>query len=296
MKIKKQRAICLILLILFIFSGCSYKKQHNSAAHDAKKVNEKSDIAIKQTAIADIPKDTPDKQIMKNPIYNDSSIPVLMYHSIMYEKDNELRIPKETFREQMKYLKDNGYTTLTLDELYDFLHNNKPVPKKSVVVTFDDGYADNYTNAYPVLKEFGQKATIFMITSVVDKDSSYLTSSQLRELDANGIDIEGHTVNHDELIKLSYDMQLKTLKDSKGFLESCLNKRVKYMAYPFGKYNDSTIKAADEAGYQMVFTTVGGWANKDNGIMKLNRVYISSKASMSDFIYRLTHENYNKRS
>lgn len=296
MKIKKKGAIGLILLILFIFSGCSYKNQDNSIAHNEKKSSQEDDISKKQAASKNVQSDTPVKQVIVNPIYNENSIPVLMYHSIMYEKDNELRMPKEMFREQMKYLKDNGYTTLTFDELYDFLHNNKPVPQKSVVITFDDGYADNYTNAYPVLKEFGQRATIFMITSVVDKDSSYLTSSELKELDANGIDIEAHTVGHDELSKLSYDAQLKTLKDSKGFLESCLNKNVKYMAYPFGKYNSSTIKAAEEAGYEMAFTTMGGWANKNNGIMTLNRVYISSKAPMSEFIYRLTHENYNKKS
>lgn len=226
---------------------------------------------------------------------NNTGIPVLMYHSVMYEKGNDLRIPKEKFYEEMKYLKDNGYITLTFDDLYDFLINNKPVPEKSIVITFDDGYVDNYTNAYPVLKELGFKATIFMITCTVDTDSSYLTSSELKELEANGIEIEGHTVKHDELNKLKYDAQLKTLKDSKKFLDDLLGKDVKYMAYPFGKYNEDTIKAAKEAGYKMAFTTMGGWSNKSDGIMTLNRVYISSSASMEDFKYRITHPNYNKQ-
>lgn len=226
---------------------------------------------------------------------NNESIPVLMYHSIMYEKGNELRVPKEKFYEQMKYLKENGYTTLSLNELYDFLINNKPVPEKSIAITFDDGYVDNYTNAYPVLKEFGFKATIFVITCTVDKDSSYLTSSQLKELESNGIQIEGHTVNHDELSKLPYDKQLKTLKDSKKFIDDLLGKEVKYTAYPFGKYNGETIKAAKEAGYTMAFTTIGGWADKSDGIMTLNRVYVSSLASMEDFKYRITHPEYSKK-
>lgn len=226
---------------------------------------------------------------------NNEGIPVLMYHSVMYEKGNELRIPKEKFYEQMKYLKDNGYTTLTLDELYDFLVNSKPVPDKSIVITLDDGYVDNYTNAYPVLKEFGFKATIFVITCTVDTDSSYLTSGELKELEANGIQIEGHTVKHDELNKLPYSAQLKTLTDSKKFLDNLLNKDVKYMAYPFGNYNADTIKAAKEAGYKMIFTTMAGWANKKDGIMTLNRVYISSLASMDEFKYRITHPDYSKQ-
>jgi hypothetical protein len=150
--------------------------------------------------------------------YNNKSVPVLMYHSINYEKGNELRVPKEVFREQMKYLKDKGYTTLTLDEFYDFLINNKPVPEKSVVITFDDGYKDNYENAYPILKEFGFNATIFDITSTVDTDNNYLTSSQLKELEVNNIDIESHTVNHEQLDKLIYTKQVNTLKDSEQYL------------------------------------------------------------------------------
>ncbi|MCJ7691048.1 MAG: polysaccharide deacetylase family protein, partial [Clostridiaceae bacterium] len=91
--------------------------------------------------------------------HNDKGIPVLMYHAIGYEKGNTARVPKENFKEQMKYLKDNGYVTLTLDEAYDFFSNNKPIPEKSVVLTFDDGYVDNYVEALPILKEFGFKAT-----------------------------------------------------------------------------------------------------------------------------------------
>ncbi len=94
-------------------------------------------------------------------------IPVLMYHSIDYEKNNELRIPKDKFREQMQYLKDNGFHPITLDELYSNIVFNTTLQDKPIVLTFDDGYSDNYTNAYPVLKEFGFKATVFVITGCI---------------------------------------------------------------------------------------------------------------------------------
>ncbi|WP_254906471.1 polysaccharide deacetylase family protein [Clostridium tyrobutyricum] len=225
-------------------------------------------------------------------IYNNSSVPVLMFHSIDYEKGNELRIPKDVFREKMKFLKDSGYTTLTLTEFYKFIEENKPVPKKSVLITFDDGYEDNYVNAYPVLKEFGFHATIFVITSTVDKDSSYLTSKQLREMNENGIDIESHTVNHDDLDKLSYEKQLETLRNSKEFLENILNKKIDYIAYPFGHFNQNTIKAAQVSGYKMAFSTESGWGNKSQGIYKLHRVYMSANHSMNEFMIRLKDPEY----
>lgn len=227
--------------------------------------------------------------------YNDRSLPVLMYHSIAYEEGNELRIPKENFREQMKYLKDNNYTTLTLDELYSFFISNKPIPEKSVVITFDDGYKDNYENAYPILKEFGFNATIFVITGAIDNEKDYLTLNQLKELEQNGIAIESHTVAHEQLDKIPYEKQLDTLTKSKKYLEQTLGKEIKYIGYPFGRWNSNTIMAAKEAGYTMAFTTDSGWSNKIQDIYALNRVYISADHRLDDFTKRLTDDNYNNK-
>jgi peptidoglycan/xylan/chitin deacetylase (PgdA/CDA1 family) len=229
--------------------------------------------------------------------YNDKSIPVLMYHSVEKEvlpngQLNELRVPKEIFKEQMKYLKDNGFTTLTLDEAYKFWVNNEGVPEKSVVLTFDDGYTDNYTNAYPILKEFGFNASIFVITAVVDKDPNYMTSAQLRELDVNGIEIHAHTVNHEKLSELSYEKQMATLKESKEFVEKLLNKRATYTAYPYGMYNDNTIKAATETGYTMGLTTKGKWSGKEDGLLTLDRVYISSLRDLENFKERINNPDF----
>ncbi|BAH08386.1 polysaccharide deacetylase family protein [Clostridium kluyveri] len=236
--------------------------------------------------------DKDNQSIEGNLIYNSQSIPVLYYHSIDYEKGNELRIPKEKFRQQMQYLKDNKYTTLSLDEFYNFLVNNNPVPNKSVIITFDDGYKDNYENAFPILKEFGFRATIFVITSTIDKEKDFLTSNELKEMSSCNIGIESHTVNHDNLNSLDYDAQIKTLKDSKEFLERILGKEVKYIAYPYGKWNENTLKAVKSAGYNMAFTTIGGWSNKDQGLYTLNRVYVSNNHNMDEFKRRLTNSHY----
>jgi peptidoglycan/xylan/chitin deacetylase (PgdA/CDA1 family) len=224
--------------------------------------------------------------------HNDKGIPVLMYHAIGYEAGNTARVPKENFIKQMKYLKNNGYVTLTLDEAYDFFVKNKPIPEKSVVLTFDDGYVDNYVEAMPILKKFGFKATIFVITGAVNKSKNYMNVEQLKEMEASGMDIQGHTVHHKNLKELSYAIQLQTLKESKDFLEKSLNKRIKYFAYPYGEYSKETLKAVKEAGYTMAFATAGRWSDKADGILTLDRVFISGSANLDVFIDRISNSNY----
>ncbi|MBC8060628.1 MAG: polysaccharide deacetylase family protein [Clostridiaceae bacterium] len=220
------------------------------------------------------------------------SVPVLMYHSIAYEKDNDIRLPVERFEEHMKYLKDNGYYPITLTDLYEYLMKDTPIPEKSIVLTFDDGYEDNYTAMFPVLKKYGFKATIFVITSNIDKDPKSMTSQQLLEMEKFGVDIESHTVNHEHLKELSKDKQLETLGQSKKDLEKILNKQINFLAYPYGEYNKSALEAAKEVGYTMAFSTDGRWSSKKNGMLSLDRVYIGSSHNMKVFIERITNPNY----
>ena len=223
------------------------------------------------------------------------SIPVLMYHSITSGKGNANSLPIEAFKEQMKYLKDNDYHTITLTDLYKYFMNQNPIPEKSVVLTFDDGYENNYTAMFPVLKEYDFKATIFVITSHIDKDPKFMTSKQLLEMDKYGIDIESHTVNHDNLKLLSRDKQLKTLIQSKKDLEKTLNKKIYFFAYPGGAYNKSAIAAVKEAGYTMAFTIDGrwsSWSSKNDGLLSLHRVNISFFRDMNAFKTGISNANY----
>ena len=113
----------------------------------------------------------------------DMNIPVLCYHDVTPNNpnNNELLVNPEKFKEQLQYLKDNNYTPITLDELYDYLRNNKPIPEKPVVITIDDGYKGNYEYAYPLLKEFKFPATIFVISNYVGAQD-YMTAEQLKEM------------------------------------------------------------------------------------------------------------------
>lgn len=220
----------------------------------------------------------------------DIGVPVLYYHSVLPDSEvttpNEVTISPEKLKEELQLVKDLGYTTLTLSELNDYLNNNMAIPEKSIVITFDDGYTDNYIHAFPILKELGMKATVFMIASQVDS-GYYMSQDQLKDMSSYGIDIGSHTDNHVYLDTLSYDEQLKEMKDSKEKLEKILDKEVISIAYPYGNYNEDTKKAATAAGYTLAFTTNIGLDRRTSNKVELNRIYVSSAYSIETFKERL---------
>jgi peptidoglycan/xylan/chitin deacetylase (PgdA/CDA1 family) len=217
----------------------------------------------------------------KNIGYSKSAV-ILMYHHIGDTFESYMSVPKEKFKEQMKYLKQNNFNIISLDELYSQYINGTSIPDNSVVLTFDDGYKDNYTRAYPILNELGFKATVFMITSKIDEDG-YLTKEQIKELDSNGINIECHTVSHPQLALLSQDKQAYELGKSKMRLESILGRDIKYISYPYGEFNEDTIITVDKLSYKMGLATVSGKAGKANGIYTQRRIAISGKHDIEQF-------------
>lgn len=202
-------------------------------------------------------------------------IPVICYHSINKDPSGKssIIISPEKFRQHLKAIKDNGYITLTMAQFNDYILGDKPVPEKSVLITFDDGYMDNYTNAFPILKEFNMNATIFVISSYLD-GKEYMAPSNVKEMSDYGIDIESHTVSHLRLSELSYEQQVSELKNSKEALEKLTGKPVVSIAYPEGKYNDDTIKAVLDTGYSMGFTIDRGYVGIGDNAAKLNRMCV----------------------
>lgn len=217
-----------------------------------------------------------------NLINDNRGVPVLYYHSVKESADNEVTIKPEKLREELKYINDEGYTTLTIKQLKDYILNNSPIPEKSILITFDDGYMDNYYSAFPILKEFNMTATIFCIASELD-GSYYLSKEAIKEMSDYGIDIESHTVTHPHLNKLQYDNQLEELIESKKTLEGITGKEITSIAYPFGDFDDNSIKAAKEAGYILGFTTKLGLSDRNDNPLSLDRIYISSEYKINTF-------------
>lgn len=168
-----------------------------------------------------------------------------------------------------------------MSQLNDYLFKGKSIPPKSIVITFDDGYVDNYTNAFPILKELHMNATIFVVSSSLD-GVRFMTPNEVKEMSDYGIDIESHTVSHKRLSSLSYEQQFKELKNSKEAIEKITGKPVISIAYPEGKYNIDTKKAFLASGYSMGFTTARGYADKRDSSTELNRICVDYTYGIRD--------------
>lgn len=183
------------------------------------------------------------------------------------------------FEAQMKYLSENGYTTIFASDI-----KNANKYKKPIVITFDDGYKDVYTNAFPILKKYNLKANVYMISGWINGDV-YMTEEMTKEM-ANSplIEIGSHTVNHKALATLS-DSEIETeLKDSKSTLEKMVNKNIDVIAYPTGSYDSRVLNIAEKY-YKYGLSTNRGKENPNNlNTYKLNRIYVYRSYNLNQFI------------
>jgi len=219
-------------------------------------------------------------------------IPVLNYHQINDTEKNALTVNTEQFEAQMKYLSENGYTAITPADMLDAWENGTQLPEKPVIITFDDGYLDNYNHAFPVLEKYQLKATIFLISDYVNTYPNYLTWSAVQDMQQSGlIDFESHTLSHEELTKApDLDEAKHQLTGSKQAIEWNLGKQVNFIAYPCGEYNDDIEQATKDAGYRAAFTVNYGLAEPGEDPFILDRVPIfgSNSHTLARFKLRLT--------
>jgi peptidoglycan/xylan/chitin deacetylase (PgdA/CDA1 family) len=182
-------------------------------------------------------------------IYNIlQSIPILVYHRVGLEGD-ALTITVSRFQKDLETLSQESYTTLSFAQLKQrILFPNEPIPEKPIVITFDDGYLDNYTNAFPILQKYSMQASFQIITGMVG-DPDRMTIPQIREMEAAGMSFGSHTVTHRFLTDLNHEDATIELTKSKADLEQMLGKAVDFIAYPGGYYTAETINIARQAGY-----------------------------------------------
>lgn len=204
-----------------------------------------------------------------------NSVPVLNYHQINNEDVNALTVSVEDFDAQMKYLAQNGYTSITPNEMLAAFENGETLPEKTVVITFDDGYLDNYLNAYPILQKYNLKGTMFVITDYVSLYPNYITWDEAVEMQESGVmNLESHTMGHINLLKSSKEEAIFQLKTSKDALEAHLKKPVEFLAYPEGDYDDEIEKIAKDTKYKGAFTVNYDLTSKEEDPFALSRVPI----------------------
>lgn len=208
------------------------------------------------------------------PIYSWRGIPVLNYHQVNDEKFSPLTMKTSDFEAQMAYLHAEGFHAITLNQLYNYLQNNVSLPEKPVVITFDDGYVDNYEKAMPILQKYGMKATLFMIGDSIGTPG-FLNAAQLRAMEASQtFDIESHTYSHKDLRTLALSAVTTELIKSKQLLEGVLGHSVEYIAYPCGFTTADIDNLTKQAGYRLAFTVDTGNVNQGANNFNLNRVPI----------------------
>ena len=221
----------------------------------------------------------------------DVRVVVLNYHKVdnLY---NSLAIPPADFDRQMRYLKETGFHVITLAELGAALTEGAALPENPVAITFDDGYSDNYDYAYPILKKYGFRATIFVVTSYLDQSlPGYLTWGQASEMEASGlITIESHTVTHGSMVDLTDEQICHELTESKRDIEQRLGKTAEFLAYPTGTYNLHIASLVKEAGYKGAFTIKYGNVNRDSNLYALERLPVfQTEDTFRSFVERLQY-------
>lgn len=188
-----------------------------------------------------------------------NGIPVLLYHHVNDGGDMpELTTTPAEFDRQMAALKAAGFEAITLDELLAYMRGEAVrLPDRPIALTFDDGYADNYEYAFPILKKYGYKAAIFMVGINFDREGR-LSAGQVREMAAGGFTVGGHSMTHPDLTSLSGAALRAEVAGSKARAERVTGREARYFAYPGGFYDLATVEEAAAAGYAGAFTTLTG--------------------------------------
>ena len=183
-------------------------------------------------------------------------VAILAYHRVSDDAE-EYSVSQQQFAEQMKFLRDQGYTAISLSEMADAFSGKKALPTKPIVITFDDGYADNYLAGLPILEQYGMKATVFVIVGSVGQPE-YLTWEQAAQLRLRGVEIGSHTMSHAALSDLDEQQRRHELVESKRILEGQLSTRVDFLAYPYGNFDAALYPLLEQAGYRGACTGIAG--------------------------------------
>lgn len=266
--IKKLLIIISVITTVLILSAAAKNTDSVSTNHavlEARKANTVKATEIKRKATGNVRKPT--------------SVPILMYHSI---NDNpvgepDLSVKSADFDQQMKYLTDNGFTPIGFNDLASYGRYKKPI-----IITFDDGYEDNYKNAYPILKKYNIKATVFVVSSYINQPG-YLTEKEMHDM-ADIISFQSHTVSHKPLSTLSAKQIETEMSVSKDRIFQITNKPVNVIAYPNGDFNASVLKTAAKY-YSYAVTTKFGYYNSASPKFKICRVAVSRFENLKRFAF-----------
>lgn len=233
-------------------------------------------------------------------------VSVLLYHRVgVAETRRPHYCDVRSFRAQMHGLKWTGFEVISLKEAFTGLFEDGPLPKRPVVISFDDGFQDFHDHAFPILQEFGYPSVVFVVAGLLGQpakwlvdgsgDETIMAGSTLRALRSGQVDIGAHTISHPRLPDLSVAQQESEIRSSKSLLEDVLGEPVESFAYPFGRYDAAVRDAVGAAGYRMALTVNRGLANVAPNPYEIPRKAISWGDNAIGFFYKLLLDNKLKR-
>lgn len=220
-------------------------------------------------------------------------VPILMYHRIANIPGDRNALPQEKFAEQLAYLAAHNYHTITPQDLYNHYVNKTKLPKNPILLTFDDGYEDNYTKALPLLKKYNMTAVVFPIYNWLGKENKWenfgkqltttMTIEQLQSWHTQGMDIQPHTANHPFLTQCTTDELIIELTETKTKFTKLLDKPMDFLCYPYGFFNQEVIDIAQKANYKMAFAIFDHVPLWHINLFALPRIPIPSHQKMWEF-------------
>ena len=223
----------------------------------------------------------------------------MTYHRVANSPGNRLAVAPSLFSRQMRYLRDAGYEVMSLDDVVSRLADGETFHEKTVAITFDDGFLDNYTNAFPVLREYRFPATIFLATNYISgsrngvrkrfgsDNEPMLNWHEIRAMNRHGITFGAHTGCHCDLTKVSPETAEKEILTSKEKAEKEIGKSVCFFCYPDGRFNGTILDIVDRAGYRGACSVIPGVNGDDTDLLALKRTEISGHDSLFDFKKKL---------
>ncbi len=223
------------------------------------------------------------------------TVPILTYHKFSIGSSDRMTVKADDFERQMRYLKENGYRTVGLDQLLDFMEFKSSLPEKAVVISIDDGWLSAYEIAYPILKEYGFQAVLFLYTDFVDGPKA-LSWDQVEEMSRNGFDIQNHTRTHRDLTRIkkgeSFEQYLREIEreldDAKKAIEEHTGAKCNYLAYPFGRTDSLVNSLVRKKGYRAAFTMERGSAPFFSKRYDIGRSVVYGEFDLDEFVENLT--------
>jgi peptidoglycan/xylan/chitin deacetylase (PgdA/CDA1 family) len=226
-------------------------------------------------------------------------VPVLMYHRVapsLQAQEWRYAVESARFRAHLDWLAKNGWVAVSLAAFVAWHARGEPLPPRSVLITFDDGFAGLHEHAFPALRALGWPAVVFLVSGLIggrdtwmsrdrgkQREHALLGVEQIAEMARHNIDFQSHSASHADLTTLDDDALRREVAGSRESLQSLLGTPVEHFAYPFGRYDDRVRAAVQAAGYRMAFSVQPGFNRIGADPLAIRRIDVTGKDSTARF-------------